>query len=346
MPKPTIEPLAAPTFTVPTTGANTGDANRKPNSDSHQGSDVVSTSYLSNPVQVEKADAVQKQKETNAMYTNKQQQQDLDTHTGRQNQIVDDFAMTPEQWYKMYGYWNWNLAKDNPNGNLNNRTYGQTLSASRLADALNNKRHWKPTDIGYRTSGIAGTQALQRGYSERWEPIETQETRQMRANEAMDIAARQRQVNRAENIQDYPLELQKLSDHTRSELTKYASQTGIDLQRAMQASKWKAEYGDSWQTYWTNSVTEFTRELDLRIKEKVYSKLVNLEYPFRQAWAALNGGAAFNPVEQAMWQNITSATAGISDPAVKSAIMMFTATELAGMGFKQAGEGFKEGLTN
>ena len=80
----------------------------------------------------ERATATEKQKETLDMYNDEAVAKDLNTHAGRQQQIVDDFALDPQQWYKMYGYWNWNLAKNNPNGNLNDRTASQTLSASRF----------------------------------------------------------------------------------------------------------------------------------------------------------------------------------------------------------------------
>ena len=333
--KPALEKPKAINFgtasTVNAVGNTVSEKNKQNNNTSGMNPNTTEFDRIANIPADARATAVEKQKETNAMYNNKQQQEDLDTHTGRQSQIVNDFAMTPEQWYKMYGYWDWNLAKDNPNGNLNNRTYGQTLSASRLADALNNKRHWRAAKIGRRTNSSFGTNEYTPGYSERWEPIETQETRQMRANEAMDLAARQRQVNRAENIQDYPLELQKMADRTRSELAKYASQTGIDLQRAMQASKWQAEYGKSWDTYWTNFVTKFSRELDLDIRDRVMQKIANLQYPFSQIYASLSGGMAPNPIVTTAWQYIQSVADDISDPKTKATFMTAAMALLTGV---------------
>lgn len=275
--------------------------------------------------------AINKQAETNAMYSDEDAAKDLATHANRQNQIVDNFALTPEQWYKMYGYWDWNLARNNPNGNLNNRTFGRTLALSRVADALNNQRHWRAAKIGRRTNSGFGTNEYQEGHSERWEPVETQETRQMRANERLDELTRQRQINRSENIQDYPLELQKQSDRLNQELTKYASQTGIDLQRTMQAGKWQAEYGNSWQTYWSNFMTKFSRELDLDIRDRVMQKIARLGYPFSQIYASLSGGMAPNPLITTAYQYINEAMAGETDSKAKAAIAMAAMSSLSGM---------------
>ena len=278
-----------------------------------------------------RAKAVEKQAETNAMYTDEDAAKDLATHANRQNQIVDNFAMTPEQWYKMYGYWDWNLAKNNPNGNLNNRSFGSTLAQSRIADALNNQRHWRAAKIGRRTNSNFGTNEYQEGRSERWDPIETQETRQMRADERLDAQAGQRQINRSENIQDYPLELQKQSDRLQQELTKFVSQTDINLQRAMQDGKWRAEYGDSWQTYWSNFVTKFSKELDLNIRDRVMQKIARLGYPFSQIYASLNGGIAPNPLISAAYQYINEAAADITDPKEKSSVIAGAYASLAGI---------------
>lgn len=276
--------------------------------------------------------AADKQTKTVGMYTDEQQQADLNTHSGRQGAIVDDFAMSPEQWYKMYGYWNWNLAQNNPNGNLNRRSYSNTLRNSRLADALNNKRHWRGAKIGRRTNSSFGTNEYTPGYSERWEPIETQEMRQMRANERLDEKARGRQIDRAENIQDYPLELQKMADKMRSDLAAYTSKSGIDLQRAMQAGVWKAEYGDSWQTYWSNFMTQFARELDVDIKDRVMSKLSRLSYPFSQMYSNLfSGGTVPSPIITTMWQYLQNIAATGTTEKEKAALYTGGLISILGM---------------
>ena len=216
------------------------------------------------------------QQKAESQYSQGDAQADLDMHTARQTAVADDYTMTPEQWFKMYKYWNWNLPKHNPNGNLNNRSFGKTLGLSRLADALNNQRHWRAAQIGRRTNSGFGTHEYTPGYSERWEPIETQEMRQMRANEHMDEAQRSRQINRAENVQDYPLELQKMSDQSRMRLNEQATSSLIELERAFQKGTYGAEYEQSWQNFWQNFATAFSIEFPVQVRTQIFNKLYNM----------------------------------------------------------------------
>lgn len=236
------------------------------------------------------ADASEIANKARNQYTEPQRKQDLEEHRANQDVITDNFALSPEQWFKMYNYWNWDLAKNNPVGNLNNRSFNKTLYQSRLADALNNQRHWSAAKIGRRTNSSFGTNELQEGSSERWEPIETQETRQMRANEHLDELTRQRQINRSENIQDYPLELQKNADSLKQQLANYQAQTGIDLNRLVQKSIIDQEYSQSFQTYWQNLTTRFAKELDLNIKDRIVQKAMNMQYPWSQLYAYVQAG--------------------------------------------------------
>ena len=317
-----------PTGTQPTGTQPTGTSGGETSSyNKGQYTDMPIAQVPSDP----RASATSKQLQTMNMYTTEDEGNDLNRHGKRQNQIVDDFAMTPEQWYKMYGYWNWNLAKNNPNGNLNNRSFNTTLSQSRLADAFNNQRHWRAAKIGRRTNSGFGTNEYQEGYSEKWQPIETQEMRQMRADERLDEQARSRQVNRAENIQDYPLELQKMADKVKSDLTRYASQTGIDLQRTMQAGKWNAEYGQSWSTYWSNFMNKFSQELSLDIRDRVMTKISQLKYPFSQIYASLSGGMAPNPAVMTAYQYLNALTEGVSDPKEAAFLQIGGLSMLSGM---------------
>lgn len=93
---------------------------------------------------------------------------------------------------------------------LNGRSFNKTLAYSRLADAYNNTRHLKATDIGRRTLhyGATGTGADNAG-SERWQPIETQEMRQMRENEAINAKARGYDVDRQNRVKNYAYDLSR-----------------------------------------------------------------------------------------------------------------------------------------
>lgn len=285
------------------------------------------------------ADKVHKQ------YTEPQRKQDLDENRVNQDNVTDAFAMTPEQWYKMYGYWNWDLAKNKPNGNLNNRSFGRTMYQSRLADALNNQRHWKAAKIGRRTNSGFGTNEFQEGYSERWEPIETQETRQMRANERLDEEARQRQIKRAEDIKDYPLELQKRADQYKQQLAYYQSQTGVDLNRLIQKGVFDSEYSQSWNTYWNNYVTRFATELGLDAKDRVFQKAINLKYPFSQVYAYLHAGINVpNPVISAAWETVQSFASQFEDPEMRAKAYALGGGWLMGPMASAIGQGFTSGL--
>lgn len=210
----------------------------------------------------------------------------------RQSDIDSSFTDNPKEWYRRYRYWDRNLAQDNPRGNLNNMAFRDTAFRSRIADALNNERHLKPTDIGRRTlhMGATGTGADQAG-SERWEPIETQEMRQMRANERLDEMTRGYDIERQKRIEDYPQVLREEMDKVNRELAKYSTQTGIDTERLMQRAVQAAEYTNSWNTYWNAIQQAFAQEYGLDISERVFSKLASIDdYPLRQMYAYFKSG--------------------------------------------------------
>lgn len=236
-------------------------------------------------------------------YPDEAVESDIDIHKARQSAIDSSYTDNPEEWSRRYAYWDTNLAKDNPRGNLNGMTFRDTRLHSRLADALNNERHLKPTDIGRRTLnyGATGTGADQAG-SERWEPIETQEMRQMRANERLDEKARGYDVDRQKMIEDYPMELRKQMDKVNSDIAKYATTTGIDLERLMQRGIFDAEYGQSWSTFWNTLQTRFAMELGQDLKERIFAKLGKLPYIARQMYSYVNQtGSVPSPLTKAFY---------------------------------------------
>lgn len=91
---------------------------------------------------------------------------------------------------------NQNFAKDGRYGNLNNASFDDTLEASRDADAINNRNKF---GHNYRLmAGVAGAGQVSPGFNF-VDPIkgdiETQEMRQMRANEQLDAAQRSKDVD-------------------------------------------------------------------------------------------------------------------------------------------------------
>ena len=130
--------------------------------------------------------------------------------------------------------YNQNLATNPVDGRLNGKTFKNTLNASRAADRLNNTRWWQPADIGVRHTN--GGDRVQQGHGERFEPIETQETRQMRADERIDEQSRMRDVGRKHDVKDYSLEQYKQLDR-------------IDMDLTRQLTVGKAQIDQAWQNY-------------------------------------------------------------------------------------------------
>ena len=283
-----------------------------------------------------RANQSQVQSDMHSAYTSAQQAADIDTAAQRQDAITNN--MTPEQFYDLYGYWNWNLAKNNAKGNLNNKTYGNTLYNSRLADAFNNRKYWKAARIGQRTNSGFGSTAVQQGQAIQYNPIETQETRQQRANEQIDLLARQGQQNLATNMQGYKFELQKSADKIKQELASLVSRNGIDLSKHVQESIWDKKFGGSFDAYWNNEMQKFAKELDVDIKDRVLEKLAQLKHPYQEIYASLHGGNAPSFLTDLAMQYVNSVTADIADPKEKATTLANSLAVLLGIISKSVGE--------
>ena len=252
-------------------------------------------------------------------YNVEDEEEDLNTGKRRQSEIDSSFTDNPDEWYRRYQYWNENFAKNNPRGNLNGMNFSDTRLMSRLADALNNERHLKPTDIGHRTLhyGSTGTGADQAG-SERWEPIETQEMRQMRQSERLDERALQYNQDRQKVIEDYPQKLREQMDKINADLAKYAAQADIDFGKYLKEGVFDKEYKGSWDTYWNTLQHKFAVELGQDMKERIFSKLRKLDY---LAGALYASGTQFQspPTEiiSALYGVINEAVVNETDPAIK-----------------------------
>lgn len=97
-----------------------------------------------------------------------------------------------------------NFAKEGRYGNLNNKSYEDTLRLSREADAYNNKPIEKMhLGISYNPSAGQGVGGFETTGYER-PKIETQEMRQMRANERLDEIQRGLDVQLEHNITKLP----------------------------------------------------------------------------------------------------------------------------------------------
>ena len=102
----------------------------------------------------------------------------------------------------MMSDYNTNVARENRYGeNLNGMSFNATRNLSRAADRLNNRRWWNPGKL----SSDPDNAVI--GHSERYEPVETQEMRQMRMQEGLENQQLSADLNRADKVRNRPVEL-------------------------------------------------------------------------------------------------------------------------------------------
>ena len=173
-------------------------------------------------------------------------------------------------------HWQESMGKNNYRGNLNNKSYAATLNLSRATDALNNMRHWDPGTTGRHTNSSFGSEQAQMGKSERWEPIETQETRQMRQNEKIEEQVRSRDAARQANVQDYALDLQKQMDNSNFALANMLHTSDVQIQTARRNAMQNANINMPLQTYLSQYLQYFNTELQMHAKDKALAKIIDV----------------------------------------------------------------------
>lgn len=195
-----------------------------------------------------------------AFHTRQDHRDILDNETAWAKEIRDD-SNTDAVRTAMDKWWQNNHAMNNYRGNLNGKSFEQTLNLSRAADALNNSRHWDPGTTGRTTNSKFGSQAAQMGKSERWEPIETQEMRQMRQNEEIERGVRERDVKRQGDVQDYALDLQKKTDDARYAMSAALNMSDKDVEQALRQAAIAVNVNLPAQTRASQMITNFTERL-------------------------------------------------------------------------------------
>ena len=192
----------------------------------------------------------------------------------REGERQRDAARSREQQLGNYAHYDWNLAKSNPRGNLNGLPYDVTLRMSRLADVVNNRLHWDPGTAAT-IGGADGPITLGQGTGEveRWEPIETEEMRQMQANREIDRRAREAGVDLQSRIQAYPQEVQEAMDEKLRELRFHIAKMDDDFVSWFQKNYVETEYNRSWQLYFEQKMRQYLAELDLDTKSRIYEQL-------------------------------------------------------------------------
>jgi len=223
-------------------------------------------------------------------YDEQKQEVDYLNNLRRQQSLFNNFNNS--DWAQYDKNINVQLGKNDANGNLNDLDFGDTLNDSRSADALNNQRHWVHSDIGSATSKY-GTSAPTLAHSERWEPIETQETRQMRQNERITEQARTRDVNRQANVRDYPLELRKIGDLNISQLAQQIGISEVQLGRFMQQAQISAQYTQNWQQWYLQNMAQFTQELTANMNSRVALYVNSFAHPYNEFMSRFMNPAGF-----------------------------------------------------
>ena len=194
-----------------------------------------------------------------------------------------DNARSAEQQAGNYPYQFMNLAKENPRGNLNRVSYNTTLRFSRLADKLNNRLHWNPGGAAGVFTGLRGQQmAPSQSSIEKWDPIETEEMRQMAANRRLDERARQAGVDLQSRIQAYPQDLQELGDRTALGFENELLSSENSFMRGWQNAVIASEYTGSVATYYQKNLERYMADLNLADKTRIADYLLNTLEP----WAA------------------------------------------------------------
>lgn len=249
------------------------------------------------------------------VYNTADQDADLSYWNERLGKYTSRFIDNPKDWYRLYNYWDWNLAKNNPDGNLNGKKFTDTRNLSRLADALNNQRHLKLGNLGARTNSSFGSTQMQLPGTERWEPIETQEMRQMRANEDIDKQIRERQFNRAENIKDYPFNLQQMQDKSNVDYMNNLARDIQEIEKEIQSTDTNTAYGQRNATHWQQRVMEMQTDLEIYARNYATSVLKSLPPEIRQYVANVWGGMSISADQQ--W-NADAFAAGLRDLGLDS----------------------------
>ncbi len=118
---------------------------------------------------------------------------------------------TPEDKRRVYSHYDYNHGAGNWRGNINGLNNRDTRTMSRAADAYNNATRWQPGLAGRRTNSSFGSNEMQANNYYK-DTIETQDMRQMRANERVDEAVRMYDAARQDRVDSHAMSLQEKAD--------------------------------------------------------------------------------------------------------------------------------------
>lgn len=199
------------------------------------------------------------------IYTDEERQNAIDINKAHQQSVQGNWNKAAKD--AVVPWHDQNLAKNNPYGNLNNKSFEQTLNLSRQADRFNNHLDWDPGHVGRTTYHLGSTES-DTGHAYRRDPIETQEMRQMRANENVDALARQGQAGLQADMNRYGLDLQRQSDTLQAQ---FGQQLGLGqdaIAHALQSSLITGEYTQPNSMQMQQKLNRFMQELAFEMQTK------------------------------------------------------------------------------
>lgn len=233
--------------------------------------------------------------------------QDTDKRKDNYVKWNDDYFKRISDDYKtrLWEGWNKDLPRD---GQLTGVNFGTNVKLSRAADAYNNRRHLVGTDIGHRTLhyGSTGT-GVDREGSTRWQPIETQEQRQMRENERVNERVRNYDTDRQNAIKNYNYDLSRDQDRYNLGYNDYESKAIADIYNNAARLRQDKEYAAQYQQYLDKKWAVFEEELRIHYsleKTKLIMEYAKTNTAFAQLLTTMIGSNERIPDPMSMRTNI------------------------------------------
>lgn len=182
------------------------------------------------------------------------------------NAIRDGYTDADKR--RAYKNYDANLGAGSPRGNINQLNNDNTLTMSRAADAYNNATRWQPGLAGRRTNSSFGSNEMQANNFYK-DTIETQEMRQMRANERIDEQVRGYDAARQDRVDSHNMALQEKADELQFEMQQLLGRGDIDFGNAMRDMAMELEYGEVNRASIQKAVSRYLQAVALQDKTKI-----------------------------------------------------------------------------
>lgn len=190
--------------------------------------------------------------------------------------IIDDYNTDAARRGMDQYYMNDN-AKNNIRGsNLNNLKYDDTLKMSRAVDYLNNKLYRPYGTIGRATNSSFGNVAnsVIEKQPYKMQEANTQETRQMRNDEQLDVLARQGDINLANKVRTNAYDITTKAQDLRFDLARQTGLSDVQLNNYIRQAAVDGEYKQQLQTWLMQINNKFITDLQLATRNNVLNKVL------------------------------------------------------------------------